>query len=71
LFEVKQWQTSLKPKPFCEPTCNYLTWHLTFCCGPDYWIDSMQVELSGVLKTLYELHLPLLSVEILSDEKPI
>jgi hypothetical protein len=31
----------------------------------------MQVELSGVLNTLYELHLPLLSVEIPSDEKPI
>jgi hypothetical protein len=31
----------------------------------------MQAELSGVLNTLYELHLPLLSVEILRDEKPI
>jgi hypothetical protein len=30
-----------------------------------------QAELSGVLNTLYELHLPLLSVEILSDEEPI
>lgn len=30
-----------------------------------------QAELSGVLNTLYELHLLLLSVEILSDEEPI
>jgi hypothetical protein len=30
-----------------------------------------QAELSGVLNTLYEMHLPLLSVEILSDEEPI
>ena len=30
-----------------------------------------QAELSGVLNTLYELHLPLLSVEILSDQEPI
>jgi len=29
----------------------------------------MQVELSGVLNTLYELHLQLLSVEILSGEE--
>lgn len=28
-----------------------------------------QAELSGVLNTLYELHLPLLSVEILSGEE--
>lgn len=30
-----------------------------------------QAELSGVLNTLYELHLVLLSVEILSNEEPI
>ena len=30
-----------------------------------------QAELSGVLNTLYEMHLPLLSVEILSEEEPI
>ena len=30
-----------------------------------------QAELFGVLNTLYEMHLPLLSVEILSDEEPI
>jgi len=29
-----------------------------------------QAELSGVLNTLYELHLPLLSVELLTDENP-
>ena len=29
-----------------------------------------QAELSGVLNTLYELHLPLLSVELLTGEKP-
>ena len=28
-----------------------------------------QAELSGVLNTLYEWHLPILSVEILDDEK--
>ena len=28
-----------------------------------------QAELSGVLNTLYELHLPLLSVELLTGEK--
>jgi hypothetical protein len=28
-----------------------------------------QAELSGVLNTLYELHLPLLSVELLAGEK--
>jgi len=30
-----------------------------------------QAELSGVLNTLYELHLPLLSVEILSYEETV
>jgi hypothetical protein len=30
-----------------------------------------QAELAGVLNTLYELHLPLLSVECLKDEKSI
>jgi hypothetical protein len=30
-----------------------------------------QAELSGVLNTLYELHLPILSVECLKDEEPI
>ena len=30
-----------------------------------------QAELFGVLNTVYEMHLPLLSVEILSDEEPI
>ena len=30
-----------------------------------------QAELFGVLNTLYEMNLPLLSVEILSDEEPI
>ena len=30
-----------------------------------------QAELSGVLNTLYELHLVLLSVEILSNEEPM
>lgn len=29
-----------------------------------------QAELSGVLNTLYELHLPLLSVELLTGEQP-
>ena len=29
-----------------------------------------QAELAGVLNTLYELHLPLLSVELLTSEKP-
>jgi hypothetical protein len=29
-----------------------------------------QSELAGVLNTLYELHLPLLSVELLTSEKP-
>jgi hypothetical protein len=29
-----------------------------------------QAELAGVLNTLYELHLTLLSVEILTIEKP-
>jgi hypothetical protein len=29
-----------------------------------------QAELSGVLNTLYELHLPILSVECLKGEKP-
>ena len=29
-----------------------------------------QAELAGVLNTLYELHLPLLSVEFLTSEKP-
>ncbi len=30
-----------------------------------------QTELAGVLNTLYEFRLPLLSVEILSDEEPV
>jgi hypothetical protein len=29
-----------------------------------------QAELSGVLNTLYELHLPILSVELLIEENP-